>query len=158
MVGRKGKPNHLHSINGTYRADRHDTDAPEPSSKKPIPPKHLSVRSRELFKIIVSRMEGWASETHTEMITLCAMAHEEIEQCSKLLINEDDTPCFSYVTSNTFGDKVLKQRPEVGQRQAAIRLAKSLLSDLGLSPTASRKVEKVTVEKKKDKKSAERFF
>ena len=150
MAGRNPKPIHLHVVDGTFRPDRHSKEVPPTSAGLPVAPAHLSKRAVEIFGTIVGRMKGWASETHTEIIALCAMAHEEVELCNNLLINTDGTPCFSYLTSNSFGDKILKARPEVAQRRTAQKLAQTTLSDLGLTPASMGKVPAPKVGKKNE--------
>jgi phage terminase small subunit len=158
MKGRKEKPTNVHLLNGTYRKDRHGKQHPQPSTDLPKPPKALSKRAKQIFKLFVKRMEGWASKTHTEIIAICAQAHEEAELCNRVLTTEDGSPSFSYVTSNSFGDKILKARPEVSQRRAAWRQAQSLLIELGLTPASARKVEKTSGNEQPKKEGRERFF
>jgi P27 family predicted phage terminase small subunit len=128
-AGKKKKSAHLKIVNGTYRKDRENVDAPEPSKKLPVAPSHLNDRAVYYFNIILQRMDGRASETFTEVIALLAITSEEVEKYYGVIT---DTPFF--VTVDSFGNQVLKPHPAAALYKEAKRHSHTLLMELGLTP------------------------
>jgi P27 family predicted phage terminase small subunit len=55
--GRRRKPPELHLIQGTWRPDRHNFDAPEPEKKRPTCPKYFSAEKKKLWNKLVKQLE-----------------------------------------------------------------------------------------------------
>jgi P27 family predicted phage terminase small subunit len=135
MAGRKIIPMEEKKAKGTYRPHR-DKGTPETSSKKPHPPEWMTKRAKQIFHLLTKRLGSRASATYTEVQALCASRMDEVERFDKIL-NE---AAYVYITANSFGDQVMKPRPEVSMRKEAMRHVQSLLAELGLTMTAAHKV------------------
>lgn len=138
MKGRKRKPDHLKVIAGTDQACRMNPDAPAAPEAMPMAPGWLTKRGAEIFDGLVALLDemGIASSADTQVITLCASRIEEIEITTALVEDNGRT----YETTTESGDTMYRSRPEVAQRNEAMRHAQSLLSELGLTPAARSKV------------------
>jgi P27 family predicted phage terminase small subunit len=112
-------------------------NAPASPEALPIAPGWLTVRGAEIFQGLVALLDemGIASSADTQVITLCASRLEEVEITTSLVEDNGRT----YETTTDAGTMV-RSRPEVAQRSEAMRHAQSLLSELGLTPTARSKV------------------
>lgn len=141
MAGRKRKPDHLKVVAGTDQPCRMNPATPIAPTSLPVPPGWLTVRGAEIFLNLVNVLDemGIASSADTQVITLCASRIEEIEITTALV--EDNGR-----TYETVGDtgSMFRSRPEVAQRNEAMRHAQSLLSELGLTPAARSKVSATT--------------
>jgi P27 family predicted phage terminase small subunit len=137
MAGRKRIPDHLKVVAGTDRPDRSNSAAPVPPKDIPQAPGWLTVRGAEIFAGLVALLDsmGIASSADTQVITLCASRIEEVEITTALIEDNGRT----YETTSDTGT-MYRTRPEVGQRNEAMRHAQSLLSELGLTPAARSKV------------------
>lgn len=138
--GRPRKPRHLHLVQGTFRPDRHGTDAetPKPSNESPEPPPFMTPRGAEIFTglgTILAGM-GMASADHVAMMYLLALRIEEVEQHQGVV----EDLGYTFMTTNTAGEIVPKVRPEARLRSDAMRHLQSLLHEFGLSPAAISKV------------------
>lgn len=113
-------------------------DAPVAPKDLPIAPDWLTSRGAELFDQLVAILNkmGLASSADVAVIALCASRLEEIEITTALV--EDNGRTYSSVSQK--GGLMHRSRPEVGQRNEAMRHAQSLLSELGLTPAARSKV------------------
>jgi P27 family predicted phage terminase small subunit len=71
--GRPRKPPELHLIQGTWRPDRHNFDAPEPEKKRPSCPKYFSDEKRKLWHKLVRQLEkiGVLSEIDGGAVKRC---------------------------------------------------------------------------------------
>ncbi|MBW2645115.1 MAG: P27 family phage terminase small subunit [Deltaproteobacteria bacterium] len=128
MQGRKIIPIDVKKAKGTYQACR-DKGQPEVSAQKPIPPKALSEREKQIFNILTERLGSRATASYTEVQTMCAQRLCEVEECDKTIENEGAT----YKTSNSFGDAIIKEHPASKLREKALRHAQSLLAAMGLT-------------------------
>ena len=99
------------------------------------------VRHADLAASAVAILDemGIASSADTQIITLCASRIEEIEITTALVEDNGRT----YETVSDTGS-MFRSRPEVAQRNEAMRHAQSLLSELGLTPAARSKVSATT--------------
>ena len=143
-MGRHSKPAGMKLIQGTFRQDRDTTSHPVPSSAPAEPPSYLLKEEKQYFFQFGNRLNdiGLNSSTYTEMIALVAMRTYEIAALSEVIEQEGMT----YTTTSTVGDTVHKMRPEVGQRNEAIKNLQALLKEFGLSP-ASRTSIKIAITK-----------
>jgi P27 family predicted phage terminase small subunit len=136
--GRPRKPDHLKVVGGTAQPSRMNPNAPKPSKALPTPPEWLSVRGAEWFSKTVAILDGMgiASADHSDMLSLAATRYDEILDCTSVI--EDLGRVFMTVSMS--GSVVPKSRPEVAQRNEAMRHMQSLLSEFGLSPATVSKV------------------
>ena len=150
MAGRKIIPINIKKAKGTHQPCR-DKVVPEPSKEKPVPPKWLNGRAKQIFRHMVKRLDelGLASRSHTEAIALLACRMEEVERFDKML-NDGNENGYVYKTTNSYGDDILKEHPAVRLREKAARHVHSLLTEFGLTPSSA---QKVGTPKKKDKKN-----
>lgn len=138
MAGRKKTPDHLKVVSGTARPDRMNADAPVAPKGLPTAPDWLTDRQVELFNQLACDVDdlGVGSKVNSWMLTQLAIRYEEIIDLSIMIEDYGRT----YETTNGQGGRMIRSRPEVGQRNEAMRHAQSLLSEFGLSPAALSKV------------------
>ncbi len=139
--GRKAAPTHLKALRGTLRA-RDNQNPPQAATGTPAPPDWLSDRASEIFNALCAKLLGMGvlSPDHVDALSLLASRIEEVEILTIALEDGGRT----YQTKTRDGSVMHRSRPEVGQRNEAMRHAQSLLSDFGLNPSA---MSKVTVSK-----------
>lgn len=142
-VGRKVLPIEIKKAKGTYQACR-DKGTPKTSDKKPVPPSWLTPRAKQIFHLLSKRLGDRATATYTEVQALCASRMHEVEMFDKVL-NEAS---YVFMTVDSFGNDVIKARPEVSMRKEAMRHVQSLLAELGLTMTAAHKVGAAQEKKK----------
>lgn len=138
MAGRKRKPDHLKIVSGTAQPCRMNEDAPKGLDGALQAPEWLSKRAAELFDqiaAIIGEMKI-SSASDVAMLAMLASRLEEIEICTAAIEDLGRT----YTTESTSGATMHRSRPEVGQRNEALRHAQSLLVEFGLSPAARSKV------------------
>lgn len=138
MAGRKRKPDHLKIVAGTAQPCRLNPDAPVASKELPTAPDWLTTRGAVIFEqlVVILADMGIASASDVDVIALCASRLEEVEITTALV--EDNGRI--YETTTDRGSKMFRSRPEVAQRNEAMRHAQSLLAELGLTPAARSKV------------------
>ncbi len=139
MRGGKPKPKQVKELKGTYRKHRDNPNAPEPSKELPIAPETFGDRTRQWFEILLEHIkeQGYASASHTEILSLTAMRLAEIEQLTEIV---DKVGGPTYETVSIKGEPIVKARPEVAMRNEAMRHAHSLLVEVGLTPSSVIKV------------------
>lgn len=138
MAGRKRKPDHLKIVSGTAQPCRMNPSAPTANPGLPTPPAWLSERACELFNQVAATLDtmGIASPDHVHALAMLASRLEEIEITTAVIEDLGRT----YTTTTQSGDQMFRTRPEVGQRNEALRHAQSLLAEFGLTPAALGKV------------------
>jgi len=139
MAGRKRKPDSLKVIEGTARPDRVNEDAPVAAKGVAVAPAWLSERAAEIFSRLCATLDGMgiASPDDQDNLAMLASRIEEIEICTAVIEDSGRT----YEKRDEDGNiQMIRSRPEVGQRNEAMRHAQSLLSEFGLSPAARAKV------------------
>jgi P27 family predicted phage terminase small subunit len=148
-AGRKQIPKSRKVIQGTFRKDRENPDAPCASKEAPVAPEWLNERAREIFHVLEARIaeQGYASSSHTEALALAAMRLSEVEECTETLTNDG----LIYHAMNTKGEPVKKVHPAVVVRSEAARHAQSLLAEFGLTPASVGKVAAPGAAKKQSK-------
>lgn len=155
--GRKQKPEIQKVIQGTFRKDRANENAPVPSADLPRAPSWLSKRACEIFGVLTARIQamGYASASHTEALSLVAMRLAEVEEYTDIIAEEGPTYTSIKVMTAEDGSKVesilKKANPAVSMRSEAARHAQSLLAEFGLTPAS---VGKVGAQKQDEKKSS----
>jgi P27 family predicted phage terminase small subunit len=137
-VGRKRKPDAIKALAGTAQKCRMNPAAPAQTAGLPAPPEWLSGRAAELFHQIVATVDGMriASADDVHMLAMLASRLEEIELCTGVIEDLGRT----YMTHTQSGSEMFRTRPEVAQRNEAMRHAQSLLAEFGLSPATRSKV------------------
>ena len=146
MRGRKVIPIEIKKAKGTHQPCR-DKDVPEPSEKKPLPPKWLNTRAKMIFRHMTRRLEdlNLATRSHTEALALLSSRMEEVEKFDKLLNTGGG---YTYKTKTTAGETVIKEHPACKLREKAANHVHKLLVEFGLTPASA---QKVGTPKKKDK-------
>ena len=101
-TGRKQKPRTLKVLQGTFRKDRANEAAPEPSAVVANAPAFLSDRALVWFGVLCAKLSplGLASETFEETLGLLAARLAEIEELERF-IRENGR---SYTTTTAQGD------------------------------------------------------
>lgn len=137
MKGRKQTPDNLKVVQGTFRPDRANPDAPSVPLGFPDAPHWLSERAAELFANLCAVLDGMAicSPADQSMIAMLASRLEEIEILTATIEDQGRT----YQSESG----LWKSRPEVAQRSEAMRHAHSLLTEFGLSPATRNRVSAV---------------
>lgn len=147
-AGAKKKSTQLKIVKGTFQPCRENPDQPEPSKDLPVAPSHLNDRAVYYFNLILSRLldMDYASASHTEALSLLAMRLEESERHYTTL-----SACsYIFTTVDSFGNEVIKPRPEVALYKEAMRHAHTLLVDFGLTPSSMSRVNGKPKSKKAD--------
>lgn len=137
--GRKRKPDHLKVLSGTDQPCRMNPDQPSPASGVAVAPPWLSERAAEIFSRLSSSLLGMGVSSPDDVDNLAMLASrlEEVEICTVVIEDAGRT----YEKRDADGNlQMIRSRPEVGQRNEAMRHAQSLLSEFGLSPAARAKV------------------
>lgn len=145
--GRKVIPIDEKKAKGTYRAYREKPSAPT-SKNKPIPPAWLNKRAKQIFHVIIKRIDevSDASRTHTEGIALLAARQEEVERLSKFL----DDNGLTYQQTTREGIEVTKRRPEADTLDKSMRHLHTLLAEFGLTLSTSSRLPPKKIQKKKN--------
>lgn len=137
--GRKKKPDHLKVLSGTDQPCRMNPDQPVAVRGIATPPAWLSERAAEIFARLCAILDGMgiASPDDQDNLAMLASRLEEVEVCTAVIEDCGRT----YERRGEDGEvQMIRSRPEVGQRNEAMRHAQSLLSEFGLSPAARAKV------------------
>lgn len=137
--GRKKKPDHLKVLSGTAQPCRMNPEQPEAALGVAVAPAWLSERAAEIFARLSAILEGMgiSSPDDADNLAMLASRLEEIEICTAVIEDCGRT----YEKRDEEGNlAMIRSRPEVGQRNEAMRHAQSLLSEFGLSPAARAKV------------------
>lgn len=138
--GRKKNPPDLKAIQGGRDRDKGKAAAVT-SEETAAPVLDMSDVEQEHFVALVAKLEvgGGDSDTFAHVITLCAKKLAEIELADQFI---GDKGYFYEVVSSTAKKedenppKLLKKNPAVSQRAEAIRDAKALLAEMGLTQTS----------------------
>lgn len=139
MAGRKKTPDRLKVIAGTSRPDRMNPEQPKPATGAAQPPAWLSERAAEIFARLSSSLVGMGISSPDDVDNLAMLASrlEEVEICTAVIEDAGRT----FEKRDADGNlQMIRARPEVAQRNDAMRHAQSLLSEFGLSPAARAKV------------------
>ena len=148
MPGRKPTPTHLKIVKGNPGKRPLNKNEPTFDQDLPEPPSYLSTEAQGVFVVLRDRLQamGYASASHTEALSLCALRLEEVWRCTTIINNLGLT----YVKKRKLdevdeeGNPVIeityKTRPEVNIRHEAAKHAQSLLAEFGLTPASATKV------------------
>lgn len=148
MKGRKQKPEHLKVLEGTFRKDRKNNDAPEKNQAPMTPPFWLPENCLCYFNVIKERMETHklGSASWTEAAAALAIRIREIQDCNEIIAEQgsvykseivSDKPEMNEQGVMHYPKKILiKGHPAVTQRSEALRHLQALLSEFGLTPAS----------------------
>lgn len=136
--GRKKTPDNVKLIRGSFRKDRANDNAPNQAPDGMRAPAWLPTEAVEYFGVLKSRIEAYGlnSSSFTEALAMAALRLSEIDELSAIIETEGRV----YQTTNTKGDISFKSRPEVAQRNEALRHLQGLLAEFGLTPASLGKV------------------
>lgn len=137
-MSRRPLPDFVKKAKGTLQRCRVNDEAPEPVRGLPEPPGWLSEDAKDKFKILLSRIEKqqYASESHTEMLALAAKKLADIEKYDKHIQEHGAV----YWSESPMGSS-LKANPSVKLQNEAVKEARLLLQEFGLSPSSMSKVK-----------------
>ena len=135
-MGKRGpapKPTTLKVVDDTFRPDRAPEEPVQTSAAPPKPARYLTPRAKQIFKIMVAKLSelGLATASHGEALNLLVLKLWEVEHFRAKLRRG-----YTYKTKNTGGHTVTKVRPEVQLLKEAVRDAKGLLTEFGLTPSS----------------------
>ena len=152
-AGRKVIPIEEKIARGTVEPDREKKrkNNTRISSKKPVAPIWLNKRARQIFNLIVRRMDVKASASHTEIIAKVACREEECQRYTKLL--DEQGLYYEIRIPLKKGREYEKDaegnilyytrqfpRPEIMMREKAMRQIPALYIELGLTPSSAHRV------------------
>jgi P27 family predicted phage terminase small subunit len=140
--GRKKKPDSMKVVQGTFRSDRANPDAPNQDGDGLTVPEWLPEDCVAHFLTIRDRISVYNldSASWTEAAAMIAMRVAEIEACNEIIANEGRTYRSETATKGGQVKVMIKGHPAVSQRSEAMRHLQSLLSEFGLTPAAISKV------------------
>ena len=141
--GRKKKPDQLKVIQGTFRSDRCNKNAPKPKSSGMEIPGWLPSDCHEYFKTVKERIGAFKidSESWTEAAAMIAMRMREVVDCTDIIREEGRTYRSEKTEKDGSVTVLIKGHPAVSQRSEAMRHLQSLFSEFGLTPSAISKVK-----------------
>ena len=140
------KPAAVKKMEGTYRPDRENQDAPEGTNSIPQPPKWLSKDARAAHKDMAQTLHNLGVLKHEDRFflnTLCAEYAAYIDLV-KFLNDWGQT----YMQEGSMGTQTPKERPEAKLANTKSAFITKSLRELGLTPMAR---EKVSSSKEKEK-------
>lgn len=138
MSGRKPTPRAIKVARGNPGKRPLNDSEPTPSSAQPEPPLWLPENAVEHFNTLAERLAELRilTRSHTEAMAIAALRMAEIVELSADVAQHGRT----YQTTTQTGAIMHRTRPEVAQLSEAQRHLQSLLSEFGLTPSASTKV------------------
>jgi P27 family predicted phage terminase small subunit len=143
MAGYKHK--NLKILEGTFRKDRDNAEAPEPASGVPDMPKGLSPRAKRYWPQLCGVLDELGVLTVADgycLEVLCETFAEWKELCK--IINDDLKRAATYETVNQNGGVMHRPYPHYSMRADAARRFQSLMTEFGLTPAARSKVKAVS--------------
>ncbi len=162
-AGRKVIPISEKMERGTFRPHR-EKDTPTPTDKRPSPPTWLTPAAKSIFRILIKRISNItiASQDHTDGIAVLASRLEEVQRLDKYL----NQVGYTYEQKAWVGrgdnaheiTTAIRPRPEVNQRDKAMRHLHSLLLDYGLTPSSLSRVKPREYVIGNDEVNKNRFF
>ena len=123
--GRKRKPDESKIIEGTFRHDRANRNAPTVTPGTPRAPEYLSKLATEYFGRMVVHLEnmGLCALEYEAMIALASTLQAEIEENQVFLEKQGAT---SYETMSKAGENIWKQYPQVTHLKVARSRSRSI--------------------------------
>lgn len=137
-AGRKAKPLAIAQLTGS-RTIKEKSQQPTVSAMEARPLEFMTDREKYWFGEYTHMLHtiGLNSETHQAVISLAAIRTSEVENLSSIIEAEG----YSYQTEDKLGNIIHRTRPETQQRNEALRHLHSLLSEMGLSPSAINRIK-----------------
>jgi len=134
-AGRRRIPDELKVLRGTAEKRRLNPDQPKLRTGRPPVVGALSKRARRIFRELIRATEalGYLTPDHRRIYALLASRLAEWEELEELLAEEG-----RFYETRTGLKKV---HPAVAARDAAMRDARQLLTEVGLTPAARGKVK-----------------
>ncbi len=147
---------HLKVLRGTDRPDREPREPVLPRKGHAKPPTWLPVAERAAFRQLAGEVEetGIPSASFTHVLAGAAVAWIQVRRATKVLTEKGD----AYESTTTTGALKILPRPEVGQRNAALRLLKMYLVELGLTPVGIGRVDRAALPKPAPKDLGSEYF
>ena len=138
-------PRHLKILRGTHRPDREPREPVSPRRGRAQPPTWLPTAERAAFRQLTNEVErtGIPSKSFTHILAGAAVAWVQVERATAVLSEKGD----NYETTSTTGALKIQPRPEVAQRNTGLRLLRSYLVELGLTPVGIGRVDRAALPK-----------
>lgn len=142
MKGRKPKPTRLKLVDGT-RADRVNTNEPQPEAGLPPCPGHLDGKAKTLWRRLSKQLlaMGVVGQVDANALeTLCAV-YARIRDCRKIIAAQGLT----YESCTETGGVIVRPRPEVNILAVAEKEYRALLAEFGLTPASRSKTSRLPI-------------
>ena len=138
MAGRRPKPTALKLISGNAGKRKPKTSEPKPTPGVPPCPAHLADTAKAAWGVLAPMLAnlGLLSEMDGHALERLVSCYADILECEALV----DRDGFTYKTTGTTGERLIKANPAVAQLRAADAQFKSYLIEFGLTPSARTRV------------------
>jgi phage terminase small subunit len=150
----------LKVLRGTDRKDRRPRKPAEPRKGRARPPAWLPIGERRAFESLARQMEacGTPPASFVHVLTPTAIIWEQLRQDTEALATEAGS---TYESTTTKGARKLVLRPEVSNRAATLKLLRSYLETLGLTPSSVGRIDLSAMPRQRtdaEEARVERFF
>ena len=133
--GRKKIPAEMHILAGTFRADRHNADAPKPKEGIPPAPKHLDKVARAEYHRVARLLKKCRTITEADLAVLTCYA----SAWARLIEAEMQLKTTGLIVKSPAGFPCIS--PYLSIVRAASEELRKLAGELGLSPAARTKLK-----------------
>lgn len=138
-TGPKNKPKPLKILEGTYRADRDNLNAPEPPvTRGALPPDFLDELAKAEWARIVPELENLGIMSNIDIALVasyCTSVSELAEACKRIEIDG-----YMYETESREGYMVQRKSPWIEVRNKAIANIVKTSCEMGMTPASRSKV------------------
>jgi P27 family predicted phage terminase small subunit len=150
------KPRAVKLLRGTLRKDREPATPATPRAGTARAPTWLPPMERAAFRQLAAETArtGTPTRSFRHVLTGASIACAQLERCTTALAEKGDT----YETKTTTGALKILPRPEVQLRAGALRLLKTYLVELGLTPAAIGRVDRAALPTEEDGTNAFAFL
>ncbi|PSV43611.1 phage terminase small subunit P27 family [Photobacterium indicum] len=140
-MGNPRKPTNVKYLHGSHKnhPERIKKGEPRPEIIVPDVPKHLNAKEKKAFKELTETLRplGIVAGSDVKGLSMLASVWVEIGVLDKLV----DRDGYTYETTSTTGDRILKANPAVGQRSDAHKRFLTLSREFGMTPSSRGGVE-----------------
>lgn len=138
-------PSHLKVVRGTARKDRANPAEPQPelapANVRPPAWIELSPLAKRAWQELVPYLRGMGVLTRPDRVALALLCEALADSVrARQQVNEEGS---TYETTNEHGGRMVRKHPAVEVGGEAVRFAKVMLGEFGLTPAARSKVSRV---------------
>lgn len=140
-AGRRRLPDSEKKLKGTYRADRSAAASDiEPDGQVPENTTQLNTRAQEVMDLLMSYASelDYIDSHHGHIFMILALRLVEVEDMHDFISKNGRT----YITRTKDGEIIIRARPQVKMYNESLKHAHTLLSEVGLTPTAMARIVK----------------